>query len=249
MGQTYHYFVSLVLAPTRHNQDQGLTSNSGQYELNGTTDAHDPRQPSTTSYALLPGQLVNTIALPIEHSLRLRSCSMNNLRHSDYKTVNPKDKYNSPMPPRPPTAGPAPGPTEVRVGTAPTIQLIRKRSARSLSPNPKWTASARKIFGTIRPSSREGNGSARTLADWDADVTTLKPKASTSRSNSAAPSSTARSRDISPDSLRRFLLGNDVPAAEVATTSSALQRRPTVCKHDDMAEDNDDDDKIGRAHV
>ncbi|KXJ94712.1 hypothetical protein Micbo1qcDRAFT_202538 [Microdochium bolleyi] len=217
MGQTYHYY----------------------YELNGTTEAHDPRQPSTTSCPRLPGQLVNTLEVPVEHSLRLRSCSMNNLRSSDFRTVNPKDKYKSPMPPQP--LGVAPGPADVRVGTAPAIQLIRKRSARSLSPNPKWTASARRIFGTIRPSSREGNGSARTLADWDADITTLEASAGVDRARSTTPSGSARSRDISPNSLRRFLLGEEAPTAAAAP---AATHQPAVWTHDDMAEDNDDDDNF-----
>ncbi|KAH7038140.1 uncharacterized protein B0I36DRAFT_212157, partial [Microdochium trichocladiopsis] len=215
MGQTYHYY----------------------YEVNGTQETHDPRQPTTTTCPSLPGQIVNTLEVPTEHSLRFRSCSMNNLRQSDYKTINPKHKFKTPMPPQPSTvAAAAP---DVRVGSAPAIQLMRKRSARSLSPSPKWTASARKIFGTIRPSSREGNGSARTLADWDADVSTLGPAASPERARSVTPSGSTRSRDISPDSLRRFLLGEDIPTAAPAELS-----KPVVWNHDDMIEDNDDDDNF-----
>lgn len=184
--------------------------------------------------------MVNTLEVPIEHSLRLRSCSMNNLRLSDFKTTNPRHKYKTPMPPQPLTV--AAGAADARVGSAPApaIQLMRKRSARSLSPGAKWTTSARRIFGTIRPSSREGNGSARTLADWDADITTLDPSSAPERARSAAPSAaSSRSRDISPDSLRRFLLGEDIPAA-VPTNA----RKSVEWDQEDMVEDIDDDDNF-----
>jgi len=191
--------------------------------LDGASEAHDPTLPSTNTCPYLPGQTCNTLWVPVEQSNRKRSASLNSLREEYYKTMNPSDKFITPRP--------APVPPETpgfrRIGTAP--QLLHKRSARSMSPGSGWAFSPRKLF------SRKASSSSL-LADaetpqWDDE-------------RSLRSSEGSRSRDISPDSLRRFLSDEPLPTED----PDALEW-PSIAIPEDIVEENEDDDNFATSAV
>jgi len=215
MGQTYYYYVSQVRF---WRKPQHSLTQMDQYEVDGATETHDPSLPSTTTCPYLPGQNVNTLFVPMEHSARQRSASLNKLEHADFKTMNPADKYITPRAPPP-----APSAAVTRTATAPTPVLRHRRSARSLSPQPSWVWSPRRLFS-------RRSGDRRTPEDEESR--------SGSRSvRSATPPEGSRSRDISPESLRRFLVddGPVTPEGEIVESPMLLQIP------EDIVEEIDDD--------
>ncbi|KAK3997359.1 hypothetical protein QBC44DRAFT_303561 [Cladorrhinum sp. PSN332] len=180
------------------------------YELDGSQEAHDPAAPSTNTCPYLPGQTVNRIEVPVEKSLRSRSASTSSLRQEDFKTMDPAAKFNTPKPAVAPTAA------DRRAGTAPHHQ--HKRSARSISPASGW----RKLF-----SRKASSSSLRTMASTHQSAVEDDERGHSSSSRSEG----SRSRDISPESLRRFLI-DDAPLSE----------EPAVAIPEDIVEENEEDD-------
>lgn len=133
------------------------------------------------------------------------------MRNADFMTMNPKDKFTTPRP-APPTPGVMAGP---RLGTSPH-SLRHHASARSLSPNPSW----RRFF---RKSARDDRES------------TASPDQDDTRSERSWGSG-SRSRDISPESLRRFLCDDTIP-------TSPVDERPVMIP-EDIAEEMEDDDNF-----
>ncbi|KAK4248376.1 hypothetical protein C7999DRAFT_31140 [Corynascus novoguineensis] len=191
------------------------------YELDGASETHDPSQPSTNTCPYLPGQTVNTLYIPIEQSLRKRSASLTSLNEADFKTMDPTSKFVSPR------AAPTPPEPVRRLGTAPFRVQHQKRPSRSPSPNSRWHFSARKLF------SRKSSSSLREMQT---------PQAEDERS---LRSEGSRSRDISPESLRRFLV-DDASAAE---HEHEEQNRPAIDIPEDIAEENEDDDNFATSAV
>ncbi|AEO57535.1 hypothetical protein MYCTH_2079474 [Thermothelomyces thermophilus ATCC 42464] len=196
------------------------------YELDGACETHDPSQPSTNTCPYLPGQTVNTLYIPVEQSGRKRSASMTSLNEADFKTMDPTSKFVTPRP--------APTPPEPvrRLGSAPLwMQQHQKRPSRSPSPSSRWHFStARKLFSR-KPSSC----SLR-------DVITQAPQAEDERS---LRSEGNRSRDMSPESLRRFLVDDAAPAEAEHEDNS----RPAIDIPEDIAEENEDDDNFATSAV
>lgn len=203
MGQTYYYY----------------------YELNGSTETHDPSMPSTNTCPFLPGQTVNTLHVPEERSERKRSASLNELRKRDYMTMNPDDKFITPR-----AAPPAPTDSSSRVGTAP-VMLSRERSTRSVSPNPSRPWSAKRLF-RMRSKERGRDRSQSISSVENSDISSQFDDQS-----SPLTAETSRSRDISPDALHRFL-SNDIPKFTPQDT------RPAVTIPEDIAEEIEDDDNF-----
>ncbi|KAK3897807.1 hypothetical protein C8A05DRAFT_38617 [Staphylotrichum tortipilum] len=199
MGHTYYYY----------------------YELDASSETHDPTQPSTTTCPYLPGQTVNTLWIPIEQSGRKRSASLTSLREEDFKTMDPASKFVAPRP--------APNPPEPtrRLGTAPLRMQPQKRPARSPSPSSRWLFSPRKLFS--RKSSSSSLSDAQT------------PRGEDERSLRSSDGS--RSRDISPESLRRFLV-DDAPLEHDDENS-----RPAIDIPEDIVEENEDDDNFATSAV
>ncbi len=171
---------------------------------------------------------MNTLWVPIERSLRKRSASLNSMRNHDFKTINPQDKYITPRP-----APPVPWSLETRLGTSPAA-LRHDRSGRSESPTPSmsWPWSPRRLFSrksSSRPSDRD------ILSEDE-----VRPGSSMDDWSSAQSSEGSRSRDISPESLRRFLVEDAPFAAEPAD----LGERPSVVIPEDIAEENEDDENF-----
>ncbi|OIW34014.1 hypothetical protein CONLIGDRAFT_569183 [Coniochaeta ligniaria NRRL 30616] len=196
MGETYFYY----------------------YELDGSTETHDPTVPTTSHCPYLPGQTVNTLWVPVEQNSRKRSASLNSMHTADLKTMDPSDKFTTPRP------APSPlGHMAVRhIATAPSSIIRHKRSARSLSPGSSWSFSPRKLFSR--------KASSTSLRESD-----------TSNVRGARPQSRdgSRSRDISPDSLRRFL-SDDTPFV----AEPEVNERPALAIPEDIAEENEDDDNF-----
>ena len=186
--------------------------------MDASSETHDPSQPSTTACPYLPGQPVNTLYIPVEQSGRKRSASLTSLRDEDFKTMDPASKFIAPRP--------APSPPEParRIGTAPLRTQPQKRPARSPSPSSRWHFSPRKLF-----SRKSSSSSLR-------DAPT--PRSEDERS---LRSEGSRSRDLSPESLRRFLV-DDAPLA-------ADEDRPAIDIPEDIVEEPEDDDNFATSAV
>lgn len=90
MGGTYWYYVSApktrpLIAPAY----------LSQYLLNGTTDFHDPKEPSTSFCPSLPGQSVNILEVPVQAKSSIHSTPNSSTTSLDSLvfTLDPKDKY------------------------------------------------------------------------------------------------------------------------------------------------------------
>jgi hypothetical protein len=203
-----------------------------QYELDGVTETHDPQVSSTTSCPFLPGQKVNKLWVPHERSNRTRSASTNSLRSTDLKTMDPEHKFVTPRPPPPVPAASASTPSCSRLGSAPSA-LRHVRSARSLSPSPAWPWSPRRLF-TRKTSSRQGDYDD--ASEDGSGVLYMRP---------ASPASSgSRSRSISPESLRRFLVDDDVPSSDSSTAATGATPAPSVFIPEDIVEEAEDDDNF-----
>ncbi|CAJ0540593.1 Ff.00g076280.m01.CDS01 [Fusarium sp. VM40] len=202
-----------------------------QYELDGSVETHDPALPSTTACPYLPGQTVNTLIVPVEQALRQRSASLNSMCESDLKTMNPESKYNTP---RPAPSAPA-NHIPYRVGSSPSLH--QKASSRSLSPAP---AAWKRFFGRKTNGSEGERGRSPVRNEMSGFVEDTDYRCTT-------PSDGTRTRDISPESLRRFL-SDDVPRP-----GSNLSERPSLIIPEDVVEDNenenDDDDNFATSAV
>ncbi|KAI0128393.1 hypothetical protein BJ170DRAFT_594245 [Xylariales sp. AK1849] len=215
MGQIYYYY----------------------YEVDGSTETFDPSAPTTNVCPYLPGQTINTMEVPIEHSPRARSASMSSVHIGDFKTLDPKDKFTAPRP-----APPVPDSFGVRIGTSPSIPLNHKRSARSLSPPPSWTGVARRFFGGLRSSSR-GSERARNLESSDSEDARSTSSGRIEGTRSTTPSNSSHSRDVCPESLRRFL-SDDAP-----TVLPAAEQGQKLWIPEDIAEENEDDDNFATSAI
>ncbi|KAJ4232074.1 hypothetical protein NW759_002466 [Fusarium solani] len=192
------------------------------YEVDGSVETHDPSLPSTTACPYLPGQAVNTLIVPVEQALRQRSASLTSMRAADFKTMNPESKYTTPRPAPTTAANHLP----YRVGSSPSLH--HKASSRSLSPAP---AAWKRLFGR-KLNSRDGERGRSPVRN---DMTGLTEEDFDDRCTT--PSEGTRTRDISPESLRRFL-SDDLPPRP----DSNLSERPSLVIPEDIADDNDNDD-------
>ncbi|KAI0969249.1 hypothetical protein F4678DRAFT_169124 [Xylaria arbuscula] len=215
MGQRYYYY----------------------YEVDGSTETHNPSLPTTTTCPFLPGQTVNTLDVPSERRTRMKSASMNSLRNTEYKTMDPVDRFTTPRP------APVPGNRrEFRIASASSI--LPKRATRSVSPAPSWTGTARRILGfKLRDREAErGRKSALNESD-DVFVEVHDPSV---EPRSVTPSGSIRSRELSPESLRRFL-SDDLPNPSMSTeTVSGLSIPDDI---EEEVEENDDDDNFANVTV
>ncbi|KAK8048288.1 hypothetical protein PG994_010018 [Apiospora phragmitis] len=225
MGQTYYYY----------------------YEIDGSTETHDPAMPSTTSCPYLPGQTVNTLDVPTEHPSRHRSASMTSITAVEYRTMNPMDKFRSPRPA--PAAPMAPSMARSLVSSSPSDALQIQRPSRSQSPTPRWV-SARRLFG-LKPSNRGSSADrskgAAVHSDTD-DMASVKSCHSNHSSQSypserntrsTTPSGSSRSREMSPEALRRFL-SDDKPVV----TTPPVESNPGLSIPEQIMEENEDDDNF-----
>lgn len=88
------FFCIMALVPAR----RLMPAPAAQYQVNGSTEAHDPIRPTTTACPFLPGQVVNELYIPVERSLRQRSASLTSLDQDAIRTMDPKSKFLTPQP-------------------------------------------------------------------------------------------------------------------------------------------------------
>ncbi|KAI0902461.1 hypothetical protein F4806DRAFT_39827 [Annulohypoxylon nitens] len=219
MGQTYYYY----------------------YELDGSTETYDPSMPTTNACPYLPGQTVNTLDVPSERLSRIRSASMNSLRITDYRTMEPRDKFMTPRP-----APPVPSLPDLRVGSSPqpAMSLVHKRSARSLSPAPSWTSAARRFLGRKKNCSQDSDAGSETEVESHCGEESRQSRRYFEEPRSTTPSGRSiRSRDMSPESLRRFL-SDDLPQSP-----AVVEQAPRLLIPDEIIEENEDDDNFATSAV
>ncbi|KAJ8133524.1 hypothetical protein O1611_g111 [Lasiodiplodia mahajangana] len=128
---------------------------------------------------------------------------------------------------------------EFRIASASAI--FPKRATRSVSPAPSWTGTARRFLGFKSHTRERESDRGRMYALNESDDVFVEEQDPSTLSRSATPSGSIRSRDMSPESLRRFL-SDDLPPS-CATPEPA----PSFSIPDDIeeeAEDNDDDDNF-----
>ncbi|KAI1143910.1 hypothetical protein F5Y05DRAFT_362977 [Hypoxylon sp. FL0543] len=189
--------------------------------------------PTTNACPYLPGQTVNTLDVPLERLSRIRSASMNSLRTADFKTMDPKDKFMAPRP-----APPVPSLPDLRIGSspAPPMSLVHKRSARSLSPAPSWSSAARRFLGRKKACNLDSDAGSET------EVESHYGEENRREPRSITPSGGVRSRDMSPESLRRFL-SDDLPQ------TPPVELAPRLIIPDEITEENEDDDNFATSAV
>ncbi|KAG9245077.1 hypothetical protein BJ878DRAFT_37137 [Calycina marina] len=206
MGSTYYYY----------------------YELDDGTEIHDASLPHTATCPYLPGQPVNLLSVPIEvQPSRLRSASLNSMAIEDRKTLNPADKFMAPRAPPPP-------PTLPRLRTAPT-QLLKKRSARSVSPaHSPWSPRSffsRRSASPPRESYRRGRSDSIKLND-----------SSPARDHQQGRTSGTHSRNPSP-ATRKVASREPSPLRQL-TAQEPLHINTNFTIPEKIAEDDEDDDNF-----
>lgn len=136
-------------------------------------------------------------------------------------TMNPADRYNTPQP-----AVASLMDAASRAATAPLPEL--KRSSRSTSPGSSWF-SPRRLFGRKQSSS---------------SLPEIRAPTPTDDTRSIRSAGSSKSRDMSPESLRRFLSDDVLPEEEYQTAVC-----PAITIPDDIAEENEDDDMFATSAV
>ncbi|KAF3076736.1 hypothetical protein CFAM422_001025 [Trichoderma lentiforme] len=217
MGHTYYYY----------------------YEVDGSTETFDATMPYTTACPYMPGQTVNTLHVPIEHTIRLRSASMNSMHQENYRTMDPATKFMKPLPPTPLL----PGMVNRRAQSAP-VTRPSSSSSRSVSP-PSW-----KRFFSRKPHSSDGQrrqsaaSEETTFTIYDNVITVPSHDARHGRHTSSL-SEGARPRDISPSSLSRILReGSHAPRRPSHTA-----QLPSLTIPEDVIEEDEDDDNFAASAV
>lgn len=174
------------------------------------------------------------MVVPAEITDRKRSASLTALRRDEYMTMEPTDKY---VPLRPPPAIPdflGPNyrlPTSHSTSNSHTTSstitptLRHKRSDRSISPTPSWW-SPRKLFG------RKGSLSSQGSVDRATEDEEHRCSVTSSTSSEGT-----RTRAMSPEALKRFLISDNVPAVPEAEPAERIE----LSIPDDIAEEEDDD--------
>lgn len=222
-----------------------LTPPAAQYQVNGSTDAYDPIRPTTTACPYLPGQVVNTLYIPVERSLRQRSASLSSLDQDCFRTMDPQSKFQTPKPVLPLAAAADDDDDTRYIGTA--APACAPFVVREPTPKSSW----RRFFARKMASRDLANGqdddAPRPVTQGERSIATAPSNYDGGRST--AVSDGPRSRDMSPNSLRRFLLSEDLSPTSTAFTFDDL---PQLLPYDiaDQAleeadeEDDDDDDNF-----
>ncbi|KAH8170734.1 hypothetical protein LIA77_09515 [Sarocladium implicatum] len=188
--------------------------------------------PTTNNCPYLPGQTINTLHIPMERSLRQRSASLNSMRPTDFKTINPEAKFITPR-----RAPPVPADVAMtRLSTAPS-HVREETTTRPSSPAPAW----RRLF-TRRSSSAVDNDRGRrpsvqeSFEEHAERPTTSRGSSISGCSRTSTLSEGTRSREMSPEALRRFLVDD-----KTTSTDSRSSERPSLIIPEDIAEENEDD--------
>ncbi|KAK3182445.1 hypothetical protein K4F52_006271 [Lecanicillium sp. MT-2017a] len=231
-------------AARRYKTDAGLSMGHTYYyyyQVNGSADAYDPIRPTTTACPYLPGQVVNTLYIPVERSLRQRSASLSSLDQDCFRTMDPQSKFQTPKPVLPLAAAADDDDTRY-IGTA--APACAPFVVREPTPKSSW----RRFFARKMASRDLANGqdddAPRPVTQGERSIATASSNYDGGRST--AVSDGPRSRDMSPNSLRRFLLSEDLsPTSTTSTFDDLPQLLPydiTEIDDQDLGEEDEDDD-------
>ncbi|OQV00043.1 hypothetical protein CLAIMM_05595 [Cladophialophora immunda] len=182
------------------------------YKLDDDIEFHNSAEPSTTSCPMLPGQLVNVLNVPfaLTSSSRSRNDSVSSTS-SDYRTMNPTDKFLNPRPvpakpslPRlrtSPTLLQQPWSSSSSPASASSLPSRRGRSTSTTTPSQPSSASTYKVVrmkpAVEAPSRSTSRGSNRSVGIIGAI------RALTSPLLASPETTTDRGRSLSDDSASR----------------------------------------------
>jgi hypothetical protein len=224
-----------------------------QYELDDGTEIHDTSLPFTMACPYMPGQPVNLLSVPVEiHPLRDRSASLSSIASIDKMTMNPSDKF---MTPRPPPSRPVLG----RLKTAPySMSIIKKRSARSVSPKPptpKSPWSPKSFFGLRSPTPLSvPEGDTRGRSDSNAtlaasDVKYNYPMMGGRIDDERNMRSLQQPRETSPQSFRRTRSRDPSPLGKLVAVESDNYSANVLVIPDEIEEEDAEDDANFADHL
>ncbi|UKZ53582.1 hypothetical protein TrVGV298_007377 [Trichoderma virens] len=220
MGHTYYYY----------------------YEVDGSTETFDATMPYTTACPYMPGQTVNTLDVPVEHTIRLRSASMNSIRPENYRTMDPATKFMKPLPPTPLTPLSS-GMANRRAQSAPVTRPSTS-SSRSVSP-PSWKRFFSRKLQSSDGQRRQSAGSEETTFTIYDNVITVPSHDARPGRHTSSLSEGARSRDISPSSLSRILReGSSAPRRPSHTA-----QLPSLTIPEEVIEEDEDDDNFAASAI
>lgn len=172
---------------------------------------------------------MNTLHVPVEQTLRHRSASVSSLRQESFMTMDPEARFITPVP-APALAANA---AIRRLGSASSLLQNRsssRSSNRSESVGPSW-----KRFFSRKLASRDLERPSTSGRSYDRMMPFACPLPD---SRPTSSSDGRRTRDISPESLRRFLIDDPpLPPAPVAGYSPPALEIPN-----ELIEEADDDD-------
>ncbi|KAJ6787666.1 hypothetical protein PWT90_09569 [Aphanocladium album] len=248
MGRTYYYYLGpprrishLVIASLLPNPDTNMAVRTPvQYEVNGSAEMCDPAMPSTTTCPYLPGQKVNTLYIPEEGTSRIRRASLSSLSDEPLRTMDPGSKFVAPQP-----AAPSHADLCIRrIGTAApalstTFPFPSKDPSRSITSPTKssWKRFFNKTLIIPPPESR-----GRSISNDDHRSLTSASSNYDIRPQTASEGT--RTRDISPASLRRFLveeMGTSIRPVSRGSLGPSVNPRALALDVLDQVDEEDDD--------
>lgn len=232
MGGTYWYYVCL-LSPLSA-QPVPLTHTVEQYKLDDDIEFHNSAEPSTTYCPMLPGQLVNVLNVPFALSSgRPRNGSVSSTS-SEYRTMNPTDKF---MNPRPVPAKPSlprlkTSPTMSQhtwsTGSSPISAGSRGRSASSRGTSQPGSANTLRIIRLARKPSADthsrstSRGSNRSVGIIGAFKALASPRSTSPEASVERGRSTTLNEDL------RTSHGRGSSGHSVLSKKTVLTRTPPI---------------------
>ncbi|KIX07274.1 uncharacterized protein Z518_01927 [Rhinocladiella mackenziei CBS 650.93] len=225
------------------------------YKLDDEIEFHNSAEPSTTSCPLLPGQLVNVLNVPFALSTsRPRNDSVSSTG-SEYRTMNPTDKFLNPRPvpakpslPRLKTSPTFPQQSWSSSSSPVSASSRQGRSTTSRGPSQPGSANTFRVIRLTKKPSVEGpsrstsRGSNRSVGIMSAFRALASPRmaspeagvdrgrAATVDENPPVPLSRAPSgRSITP---KRSGLGQMSPVAEIAPTAASGPNRELALRRE-----------------
>jgi hypothetical protein len=235
MGHTYYYYVRPRHPRSAQAVNPRFLTAKLQYEVDGSTETYDPTLPSTTACPYLPGQTLNTLAVPLERNLHNRTASLSSMHLDNFKTMDPQAKYATPQPGSLPSR-------HQRLGSAPAHfrHPSTTPATRSQSPAPAPAPAWKRIFGRKTPAPER-------LPEWTPqDEVTEGPVQASLDSRSTTPSDGTRSRAMSPDYLSLFLTSVELPSEPA---EPVVEQRANMTIPEDIVEENEDDDNFATSAI
>ncbi|KEF56544.1 uncharacterized protein A1O9_06732 [Exophiala aquamarina CBS 119918] len=225
------------------------------YKLDDDIEFHNSAEPSTASCPMLPGQLVNVLNVPFAlSSSRSRNDSVSSTG-SEYRTMNPTDKFMNPRPvPAKPSlprlkTSPTLSQQTWSTGSSPTSAGSRRgRSASSRGPSQPGSANTLRIIRLARkpsmdvPSRSNSRGSNRSVGIIGAFKALASPRSTSPEtsiergrsksSNQDVPVTHARGSSGHSGLSKKTVLSRTPPIPEVTELSPTGPARELVLRRE-----------------